>query len=234
VAHAVAGASGSGKSTLLRLLTRLFDPVHGSILIDGRDLRSLTLASLRQAVAVVTQSPVLFTGSIADNIRLGRPEAADDDVLAAAEAANLHRDVSDARRFPRGYDTDVGERGRRLSDGQKQRLAIARAFLHNAPVPIIDEATASQDAAGERLIQDSITRLMSGKTYLVVAHRLTTLTTMDRILVMSHGRIEQDGPHSELMSRPGLYQSLWREFVRSDGRPDGDASRPPEPTSAAR
>jgi len=209
-AVALVGPSGAGKSTVFQLLLRFFDPGTGRILLDGVDIARLDPAQLRAQIAVVAQEPVIFAGSIADNIRYGRPTAGDDELRAAAVAAAADEFV---RRLPQGYDTRVGERGITLSGGQRQRLAIARAMLRDAPVLLLDEATSALDAENERLVQQGLANLMAGRegrtrTTLVIAHRLATIQRLRRIVVMDHGRIVAQGSHAELIRGEGLYARL--------------------------
>ena len=204
---ALVGPSGAGKSTLFQLLQRFHDPQSGRITLDGEDLRSLDLAELRNAFALVPQDPVLFGASAADNIRFGRLDADDGAVEVAARAAEAHEFL---RELPQGYDTYLGERGVRLSGGQQQRIAIARALLRDAPVLLLDEATSSLDAQSEHLIQQALTRLIANRTTLVIAHRLSTVQKADRIVVLERGRIVAMGTHEQLLREGGLYAELAR------------------------
>lgn len=204
------GYSGGGKSTLVRLLLRLYDVTGGAIRIDGQDIREVTQASLRNAITMIPQEPVLFQRSLKDNIRYGNVEGTDKAVVEAAKAAHAHDFIT---QLPQGYETLVGERGVKLSGGQRQRIAIARAFLKNAPILILDEATSQLDSVTEHLIQKSLTQLMEGKTTLVIAHRLSTLLKMERILVLDRGKILEDGAHEVLVSAGNLYQKLWEAQV---------------------
>jgi ABC-type multidrug transport system fused ATPase/permease subunit len=202
---ALVGPSGAGKSTLVSILTGLYPPDGGRVLIDGRDLGELDPSWLRARVAVVEQDPVLFPASVGANIALGRPLATADEVTAAARAANADGFI---RRFPRGYDTLAGERGVQLSGGQRQRIAIARAMLKDPRILVLDEATSALDAESESLVQEALERLMSGRTTIVIAHRLSTVVKADRIEVIDHGRIVQSGRHEDLMRSTGLYRQL--------------------------
>ena len=210
---ALVGPSGSGKSTTLSLLQRFYDVTSGAILVDGVDIRSARLDELRQRFAYVEQEPTIFAGTIADNIRFGKPEASFADVEAAARAALVHDFVME---LPLGYDAIVGERGVMLSGGQKQRLAIARAILKNAPILLLDEATSALDAQSERLVQTALERLMQGRTTLVIAHRLATIRDADKILVLEAGRIIDEGTHDQLVAKGGRYAELARLQFRLD------------------
>jgi ABC transporter fused permease/ATP-binding protein len=208
---ALVGPSGAGKSTLAQLLSRFYDPDAGRMTLDGRDLRQLDPGWLRRQVGAVSQEPILFSGTIAENIRYGRPGAPDAEVIAAARAANAHDFVA---RFPDGYATRVGERGVQLSGGQKQRVAIARAVLKDPRVLVLDEATSALDAESEHLVQEALERLMRGRTTLIIAHRLSTVLGADRAIVLEAGRIVQSGSHASLMSEDGPYRRLVeRQFV---------------------
>lgn len=203
---ALVGPSGAGKSTITKLLLRFYDIEEGRILIDGQDISQVTQDSLRDAIAFVPQEPILFHRTLMENIRYGRREASNEEVVAAAKAAHCHEFI-DA--LPLGYDTYVGERGIKLSGGERQRVAIARAILKNAPILVLDEATSSLDSESEAYIQDALETLMQGKTVITVAHRLSTIMKMDRIVVMEQGRMVAQGTHLELIRERGLYQKLW-------------------------
>ncbi|WEK04873.1 MAG: ABC transporter transmembrane domain-containing protein [Candidatus Devosia phytovorans] len=210
---ALVGPSGSGKSTTLSLLQRFYDVTGGAIVVDGLDIRDVRLEDLRHRFAYVEQEPVIFAGSIADNIRFGKPGASDADVETAARAALVHDFVVD---LPKGYETLVGERGVMLSGGQKQRLAIARAILKNAPILLLDEATSALDAQSERLVQTALEHLMAGRTTLVIAHRLATIRDADKILVLDGGQIIDQGTHDELVTKGGRYAELAKLQFRMD------------------
>ena len=202
---AIVGHSGAGKTTLTSLIVRAMDPTHGQILIDGQDLRAISLASLRKNIVIVAQETFLFNASIRENIAYARPEANLDEVIEAARAANI-LDLIDG--MPEGVDTVVGERGVRLSGGEKQRIAIARALLKDPPILILDEATSSVDTESERLIQESLSRLLVGRTTFIIAHRLATVRYADRIVVLSDGRVAESGTHDELLTDAGVYHGL--------------------------
>jgi ATP-binding cassette subfamily B protein len=202
---ALVGQTGAGKSTLVNLLTRFYEYDEGEIVIDGREIRDMGKNALRRAVGMVTQESFLFNGTIRENLRLGKPDATGEEMLAALEAANAREFVD---RMPKGLDTIVGERGVKLSVGEKQRVSIARALLKDPPILVLDEATASVDTATERLIQEALERLMERRTSFVIAHRLSTVRHADQILVMDHGRIVERGRHEELLALGGIYTRL--------------------------
>ncbi len=204
---ALVGPTGVGKSTLVSLIPRFYDPTAGAITLDGRDIQSFTMDSLRQQISIVLQDVFLFYGTVRENLLFGRPEASEADMVAAAQAANAHDFIS---QLPDGYDTLIGERGIKLSGGQKQRLSIARAVLKNAPILILDEATSSVDTETELLIQQALERLMKGRTTIIIAHRLSTVRSADQIVVLEDRSIREMGTHSELLQlEDGLYRRLY-------------------------
>jgi ABC-type multidrug transport system fused ATPase/permease subunit len=203
---AVIGPTGAGKTTLVSLLMRFYDPAEGRILLDGRDIKDITLQSLRDQISIVLQEPLLFTGSIKDNIAYGKLGASEEEIVAAAEAANAHDFIS---RLPAGYETTVGERGARFSGGERQRICAARAFLKDAPILILDEPTSSVDSKTEAVILDALERLMEGRTTFLIAHRLSTVRHADVLLVLDHGELVEKGTHKRLLERHGLYRQLW-------------------------
>jgi len=205
------GRSGSGKSSLLALLQRQYDPSYGTILIDGTDISTLSRESLSAAISVVSQDVQLFHRSVMENIRYGRADASDEDVFAAAAAAQAEEFITV---LPQGYDTPVGERGLKLSGGQRQRLAIARAFLRNAPILLLDEATSALDSESEVSVHQALNMLAAGRTVIAVAHRLSTLQDFDRIVVMEAGHIVDAGAPAVLAARPGVYQDLLRHQMQ--------------------
>ena len=200
------GLSGSGKSTFVNLILRLFDVESGKIRIDGQDIRKVTQESLREHIAMIPQDVSLFHRTLLENIRYGRTDATDEEVIQASKQAHCHEFIS---QLTEGYNALVGERGIKLSGGQRQRIAIARALLKNAPILILDEATSALDSLTEKLIQDSLHALMQGRTTIVIAHRLSTLSEMDRILVFDNGQIVEDGTHADLIKAKGHYSRMW-------------------------
>ena len=210
---ALVGPSGAGKTTVASLLSRFYDPTEGCIRIDGRELREVTLDSLAKNVALVDQETFLFNDTILNNIRYGRPEADDKDVRVAASQAYADEFIE---KMPEGYQTFIGDRGVRLSGGQRQRLCIARAILHDAPILVLDEATSALDTESETMVQKALANLMANRTTLVIAHRLSTIMNADRIIVMDHGQIVQQGRHQELLDAGGVYQKLYDMQFRDD------------------
>jgi subfamily B ATP-binding cassette protein MsbA len=202
---ALVGPSGAGKSTFASLIPRFYDPTRGAIMIDGTDLRRFAKKDLRNHIAVVPQMPSLFSGSVADNIRIGRLDASDERIMDAARRAHADEFI---RGLPQGYQTQVGERGDQLSGGQRQRIAIARAFLRDAPILILDEATSALDSESESMVQQALADLVKGRTTFIIAHRFSTITVADRILVFEGGRIVADGSHAELRGSSPIYQSM--------------------------
>jgi len=203
---ALVGASGAGKSTIASLLLRLHDPISGAILFDGKDSCDYSLSALRSQIALVPQDIFLFGGTIRENIAYGKPTATDEEITDAAQKANAMEFIS---RFPEQLDTLVGERGTQLSGGQRQRIAIARAVLKDPKILILDEATSSLDSESERLVQDALEKLMTGRTSVVIAHRLSTVRKADQILVLDHGQLIEKGTHAELIQLPdGIYRNL--------------------------
>lgn len=204
---AFVGMSGGGKTSLVNLIPRFYDVTGGRIMLDGKDIRSLQVRSLRDKIGIVLQDNILFSESIKDNILMGNPDATDEAVMAAARAANADDFIKE---MPQGYNTEVGERGVKLSGGQKQRIAIARVFLNNPPILILDEATSALDLESEHLIQGALDELAKNRTTFIVAHRLSTITHADRIAVVENGQITETGSHQSLMKREGSYYNLFQ------------------------
>jgi ATP-binding cassette subfamily B multidrug efflux pump len=226
------GRSGAGKSTLVNLLLRLYDLEGGQILIDGQSVSEVTQQSLRAAIGVVTQDTALLHRSVRDNIRYGRPDATEEEIVAAAERAEAH-DFILGLRDPQGragYDATVGERGIKLSGGQRQRVAIARLLLKDAPILVLDEATSALDSEVEAAIQEQLYQLMADRTVIAIAHRLSTIAILDRLVVMDEGRIVEAGSHEELLQRDGIYAALWR---RQSGGFDAAPDSAEKPALAA-
>lgn len=203
---ALVGSSGAGKSTLCSLIPRFYDVTGGSVKIDGKDIRDLTLKSLRNHIGIVQQDVYLFVGTVYDNIRYGRPDATREEVIEAAKNANAHDFIMS---LPNGYETDIGQRGIKLSGGQKQRLSIARVFLKNPPILIFDEATSALDNESEKVVQDSLEKLAKNRTTFVIAHRLSTIKNAEKILVLTDEGIEEEGTHEELLAQNGIYEKLY-------------------------
>jgi ABC-type multidrug transport system fused ATPase/permease subunit len=220
---ALVGPSGAGKSTLMSLLTRFYDPSEGRVLLDGVDLRHLRLAGLRDQIGIVFQDTFLFATTIRQNITLGREDAREAEVVAAARAANAWEFIE---RLPRGLDTPVGERGVHLSEGQKQRIAIARALLRAPRILILDEPTSALDARSDHLLQAALDNLMRGRTTFVIAHRLATVQRADRIVVLDRGRIVEQGTHAELIRRQGVYRELCDLQFGAIAEPEQPAGAP--------
>ena len=212
---AIVGPTGAGKTTLMSLLPRFYEAKKGRILLDGHDVRDLTLESLRQQISIVLQEPLLFSGSITDNIRYGRLEASMDEIIEAADSANAHDFIS---KLPERYQTELGERGAKLSGGERQRIAVARAFIKNAPILVLDEPTSSIDSKTEAVILDALERLMERCTTFMIAHRLSTVRNANHILVLDHGQIVQQGTHDSLLEEGGLYRQLYEMQTKPVGR----------------
>jgi ATP-binding cassette, subfamily B, bacterial len=209
---AVVGTTGAGKTTFAKLLARFYDPVAGRITLDGVDLRDLSEADLRRAIVMVTQENYLFNGSVGDNIRFGKPNASVEELVAAAKAIGAHDFIAG---LPDGYDTDVANKGGRLSAGQRQLVAFARAFLADPAVLILDEATSSLDVPSERLVQQALRTILKERTAIIIAHRLSTVAIADRVLVMEHGEIIEDGPPADLIAGDGQYSVLHQAWLQS-------------------
>lgn len=208
---ALVGLSGVGKTTLCSLIPRFYEVSEGKILVDGQDIKKLTLKSLRRNIGLVQQDVYLFSGTVLENILYGKPDATEEEIVTAAKQANAHDFIT---RLPNGYSTDIGQRGVKLSGGQKQRLSIARVFLKNPPILIFDEATSSLDNESERAVQNSLERLMKNRTTLVIAHRLSTIRNAQRILVLTDNGIEEQGAHEELIALDGAYAKLYNMQLR--------------------
>jgi len=213
---ALVGPSGSGKSTIIQLIERFYDPSSGSVELDGKDIRDLDLKWFRSNIGLVSQEPILFSGTISENIRFGIDDCEEEDVIAAAKAANAYKFIM---KQPQGFDTLVGEKGTQLSGGQKQRVAIARALLKNPKILLLDEATSALDAESESLVQEALERLMEGRTTLVIAHRLTTVRHSDNIYVINQGKVVEEGNHDELIEKQGFYAKLVKKQMQTK---DGD------------
>jgi len=214
---AFVGPSGAGKTTITQLVPRFYDPQRGSVRIDDIDVREVTLESLRANIGIVTQETYLFHDTIAANLRYAREDATDEQMIAAAKAANIHNFIAS---LPAGYDTVVGERGHKLSGGERQRLAIARVLLKNPCILILDEATSALDSNNESLIQEALVPLMQGRTSLVIAHRLSTILNADVIFVVEGGKIVESGSHDDLIARDGAYAQLyWKQFREREAEP---------------
>jgi ABC-type multidrug transport system fused ATPase/permease subunit len=209
---ALVGETGAGKTTMARLIARFYDPTVGRLTLDGVDLRSIAVEELRRAVVMVTQETFLFSGTVADNLLFGRPQASREEMIVAARAIGAHDFIS---AMPNGYDTDVRRRGVRLSSGQRQLVAFARAFLADPRVLILDEATSSLDLPSERLVQRALRTLLRDRTAIIIAHRLSTVEIADRVLVIDAGRVVEDGAPSHLRQTGGRYSSLHRQWVQS-------------------
>ena len=217
-AVAFVGMSGGGKTTLVNLIPRFYDVTTGMILIDGQDIRNVTVESLRGQIAIVTQQTILFNDTVRNNIAYGDISKTEDQIVEAAKAAHAHDFIL---RLPKGYETVIGEQGTKLSGGERQRISIARALLKNAPILILDEATSSLDSEAEIEVQDALENLMKGRTTLVIAHRLSTIRNADRIIVLVNGEIREEGTHETLLSRHGEYSRLYNMQFMENGRNAG-------------
>ena len=204
---ALVGGSGAGKTTLCSMIPRFYDVTSGSIRLDGTDIRDIKLKELRRQIGIVQQDVYLFAGTVMDNIRYGKPDASDEEVIRAAMAANAHEFIMG---LPQGYETDIGQRGVKLSGGQKQRLSIARVFLKNPPVLIFDEATSALDNESEKIVQQSLEKLAKNRTTFVIAHRLSTIRNAQRILVLTENGIAEEGTHESLLEKGGIYAGLYQ------------------------
>ena len=211
---AIVGPSGAGKTTIANLIPRFYDATEGCITIDGMPVKDVTLQSLREQIGIVPQETVLFNGSIYENILYGKLEAAEEEIVAAAKAANAHNFIME---MPEGYETQIGDRGSKLSGGQRQRIAIARAILKDPKILILDEATSALDTESEKLVQEALDKLMVGRTAFVIAHRLSTVQRASRIVVMEKGCIVEQGTHQELLAQEGLYHKLYQVQFRNNG-----------------
>ncbi|HZZ81016.1 MAG TPA: ATP-binding cassette domain-containing protein, partial [Gemmataceae bacterium] len=209
---AFVGSSGSGKSTVLNLLLRLYDPTIGSLRVDGRDIRTVTQDSLRAQIGMVFQECFLFNTSIFENIRMGKPDATPDQVMAAARAAEIHEFIAT---LPQGYNTIVGERGSQLSGGQRQRLAIARALVRDPSILVLDEATSALDYATEAALNETLLKVAQNRTVVMVTHRLSSVTSAGHIVVLDHGKVAEDGTHEQLLAKNGAYAALWRNQMQA-------------------
>jgi len=210
--------SGGGKTSLVNLIPRFYDVTSGCILIDGYDIRDVTLQSLRRQIAIVTQQTILFNDSVKNNIAYGDIKRTDEEIIAAAKAANAHSFIM---RLPQGYDSNIGELGTKLSGGEKQRISIARALLKDAPILILDEATSSLDTEAEIEVQEALDNLMKGRTTLVIAHRLSTIRNADRIITLVNGEIVEEGTHETLLAKKGEYYRLYNLQFKDEGNGNG-------------
>ncbi len=226
---ALVGETGAGKTTIANLLARFYDVQSGKVTVDGEDVRRATRSSLRRQMGIVLQDPFLFSGTVAGNIRYGRPNATDTEVEAAAKLTNAHDFIS---RLPNGYQTEITERGSNLSQGQRQLISFARAVLANPRILILDEATSSVDTRTERLIQEALGQLLTGRTSFVIAHRLSTIRNADQVIVIEAGRIVERGTHDSLMKEAGVYHGLYMsQFQHHESHPAGDGREQLKDTS---